>query len=201
MRKPILLLALLLPAGASGLPAQTIYYARLGAIGTSNLLRDVIVNEITVRPSIAPLLALGAALPIGSRGYRVGLEGTLTSGKFHSTESGVETDLGTLRTGSVILQVDAPLYRHLRWVAGLGAIKYWPKDREGIFREGGKVRFLAGAGADYRRPVLAKWDFMTSLRYDWHRFTTDQLVLRGFSQTQVVSRISLSVGLSRSDAR
>jgi hypothetical protein len=39
---------------------------------------------------------------------------------------------------------------------------------------------------------------MGSLRYDFHRFTTDELDRRGFSQTQGVSRISLSVGLARS---
>ena len=85
--------------------------------------------------------------------------------------------------------------------AELGGIQYWPKDKDGIFREGGKLRFLAGAGVDYRRPVLPRWDLMTSLRYDWHRFTTDELERRGFSQTQGVSRVSLSVGLSRSTAR
>jgi hypothetical protein len=201
MRKPILLLALLLPAGASGLAAQTTYYARLGAVGASNLLRDVIVNEITVRQSIAPMLAIGASLPFSERGYRVGLEATLASGKFHSSETSSETDLGTIRTGTVMLQLDGPLYREFRWTAGLGGIKYWPKDKDGIFREGGKLRFLAGAGVDYRRPVMPKWDFLTSLRYDWHRFTTDELARRGFSQTQGVSRISLSVGLSRSVAR
>jgi hypothetical protein len=201
MRKPILVLALLLPAGASSLTAQTTYYARLGAIGASNLLRDVIVNEITVRQSIAPMLALGGSLPLGARGYRVGLEATLASGKFHSSESGSDTDLGTIRTGTIMLQLDGPLYRQFRWAAGLGGIQYWPKDKDGIFREGGKLRFLAGAGVDYRRPVLRQWDLMTSLHYDWHRFTTDELERRGFSQTQGVSRVSLSVGLSRSTAR
>jgi hypothetical protein len=198
MRKPILLLALLVAAGVQSLAAQTTYYARLGAVGASNLIRDVIVDEITVRQSIAPMLALGASLPISDRGYRAGLEGTLASGKFHSSESGTDTDLGTVRTGSVMLQLSGPLYREFRWIAGLGGIKYWPKDQDGIFREGGKLRLLAGAGLDYRRPVSPKWDFLTSLRYDWHRFTTDELERRGFSQAQVVSRISLSVGLSRS---
>ena len=51
-------------------------------------------------------------------------------------------------------------------------------------------------GADYRRPVLPKWDLMASLSYDYHRFTTDELDARGFSQNQAVSRVSLSVGLS-----
>jgi hypothetical protein len=201
MRKPLLLLALLLPAGVPSLAAQTAYYARLGAVGTSNLIRDVIVDEITVRQSIAPMLAIGAALPFSERGYRVGVEATLASGKFHSSESGNDTDLGTIRTGTVMLQLDGPLYRALRWTAGLGGIKYWPKDQDGIFREGAKLRLLAGAGVDYRRPIMAKWDVMTSLRYDWHRFTTDELERRGFSQTQGVNRISLSVGLSRSVTR
>jgi hypothetical protein len=201
MRKPILLLALLVSTGVSSGRAQTTYYARLGAIGASNLLRDVIVNEITVRQSVAPMLALGAAMPFGTRGYGVGIEATLASGKFHSRENGSNTDLGTLRTATAMLQLDGPLYQAFRWQAGLGALKYWPKDKEGIFLQGGKVRFLAGAGVDYLRHVLPRWDLMTSLRYDWHRFTTDELELRGFSQTQGVSRVSLSVGLSRSAAR
>ena len=198
MRQTALLLALLLPAGVSGLDAQTEYYARVGAVGASNLLRDVIVDEITVRQSIAPMIALGASLPIGARGYRVGLESTLASGKFHSGESGSDTDLGTLRTATILLNLEGPVYREFRWRAGLGGLKYWPSDKEGIFRSGGTARFLAGAGLDYRRPVLPKWDLMGSLRYDFHRFTTDELKARGFSQTQGVSRVSLSVGLSRS---
>ena len=55
------------------------------------------MDEITVRPSIAPMIALGASLPLGTRGYRVGLDGTLASGKFHSSESGRDTDLGLER--------------------------------------------------------------------------------------------------------
>jgi hypothetical protein len=198
MPKAILLLALLLPASATGVHAQLEYHARLGAVGASRLLRDVIVDEITVRQSIAPMIALGATLPVGARGYRAGLEGTLASGKFHSSESGSDTDLGTLRIATLQLGLEGPIYREFRWRVGAGGIRYWPADKEGIFREGGTTRFLAGAGVDYRRPVLAKWDLMTSLGYDFHRFSTDELEARNFSQTQGVSRISLSVGLSRS---
>lgn len=198
MRTAALLVALLIPAGASDLRAQTEYYARLGAVGASNLLRDAIVNEITVRQSIAPMVAVGASLPIGARGYRVGLEAALSSGTFHSSESGTEADLGTLRSGSLLLNLEGPIHRDLRWRLGLGGLRYWPSDQNGIFRSGGGTRLLAGAGADYRRRVLSRWDLMTSLRYDFHRFTTDELVSRGFSQTQGVSRVSLSLGLSRS---
>ena len=197
MLKPLLVLALLLPVRPAGLRAQTDYYARVGAIGASNLIRDVIVTEITVRQSIAPMVALGASLPIGP-GFRAGLEATLASGGYHSTEDGVDTDLGTLRTGSLMANLEGPLWNQVRWRAGLGALLYWPSEETGIFQQGGTTRWVAGAGADYRRQALRNWDLMASLRYDYHRFITDELELRDFSQTQAVSRVSLSVGLARS---
>ena len=181
MPKPFLLPALLFLAGATGLEAQTDYYARVGAIGASKLMRDDIVSEITVRQSIAPMLALGASLPIG-RGYRAGLEGTFASGSYHEEENGVESDLGTLRTGSLMLDLEGPIATFFRWRAGAGALLYWPSEDTGVFLQGGTTRFLAGVGVDYRRPVMTKWDLMASARYDYHRFTTEELESRGFSR-------------------
>jgi hypothetical protein len=197
MRATPLLLALLLGAGVPVLHAQTVYYARVGAVGASDLLRDVIVDRITVRQSVAPMLAVGGSLPLGTRGYRAGAEATFASGGFHSRETGGSTGLGTIRTGTLMLDLEGPIVRELRWRLGLGGIQYWPKDDSGIFLRGGSLRLLAGAGLDYHHPVLPRWDLVTSLRYDFHRFTTDELERRGFSQTQGVSRVSLSVGLSR----
>jgi hypothetical protein len=196
MPKPILILAALLAASSPGLAAQTDYYARLGVIGSSDLLRDVIIDEVTVNQSIAPMLAVGGSLPIAP-GYRMGLEGSFTSGGYHSDEAGRETDLGTLRTGSILLGLEGPVYGTVRWRAGAGALFYWPSEESGIFQGGAPTRVLFGAGADWRRPVLPKWDLMASLRYDFHRFTTDELERRGFSQTQGIGRISISVGLAR----
>ncbi|MBA3346448.1 MAG: hypothetical protein H0T44_14320 [Gemmatimonadales bacterium] len=201
MSKPCLMLALLLTAGAPPVYAQTDYYARAGAVGASNLLRDIIVSantasEITVRQSIAPMVALGGSVAIAPR-YRAGLEATLASGSYQSEESGVEADLGTLRTGSLMLGLEGPIAGDFRWRAGLGALLYLPSEETGIFLSGGATRWLAGAGADYRRPLLSSWDLMASMRYDFHRFTTGELERRDFSQAQGVSRISLSVGLAR----
>jgi hypothetical protein len=197
MPKTILLLAFLLLAGATGLTAQTEYYARLGAVGASNLLRDVIISEITVRQSIAPMLALGGSLPIGPNGYRAGLEGTFATGKYHSSQGAARTNLGTLRTGTLLLNIAGPVLRPIRWRAGLGAIHYWPSDDEGIFLSGGTTRFLAGADLDYRQAVLPTWDIMGTIGYEFHRFSTDELHARGFTQTQSVNRFALSVGLAR----
>jgi hypothetical protein len=197
MHRHNLLLAMLLAGAAPRLCAQSEYHLRVGAVGATNLLRDVIVTEVTLRQSIAPMVAFGGSLPIGPRGYRANLEGTLASGSYHSKQNGSSSHLGTLRTATLMLGLDGPAWWKLRWRAGLGVIRYWPADDEGIFLDGGSTRFLAGAGADYRRPLTRRWDLMTTLWYDFHRFSTRTLEARGFSQAQTVSRFSLSIGVSR----
>ena len=196
MLRPLLIPALLLAAGPGALRAQTDYYARLGVVGASTLVRDVLGTEITVRQSLAPMVTAGAAMPI-SPGYRAGVEASLASGGFDAEQDGGSTDLGTVRTASVLVGLDGPIWKSVRWRAGLGGILYWPSEDQGIFLQGGPVRFLAGAGADWRHPVLPSWDLMVSARYDFHRFTTDELERRGFSQALGVSRVSLSVGIAR----
>jgi hypothetical protein len=193
----ILPLLLMLPTSTFILHGQVDYYARLGATFSTALVQDRIVDDIEVQPSLAPTLALGAGLPIAPR-YRAGLEAAFTTSGHHSTEAGVETDLGTLRTGSILLGLDGPVASTVRWRAGMGLIGYWPSEERGIFLRGGTTRFLAGAGVDYRRPIMVKWDLMASLRYDFHRFTTDELRARGFGQEQGVQRVSASLGLARS---
>ena len=196
MLRPILIPALLLAAGPGALHAQTDYYARVGAVGASRLVRDFLDSEISVRQSIAPMVAIGASMPI-SPGYGAGIEATVASGGLEAEQDGSETDLGTVRTGSLLLGLDGPIWRSVRWRVGLGGLFYWPSEDSGIFLQGGPIRFLAGAGADWRGAVMPKWDLMVSARYDFHRFTTDELESRGFSQAQGVSRISLSVGIAR----
>jgi hypothetical protein len=198
MPRQILLLALLLTGAAPVLRAQTELYARVGAVGASVLLHDAIINPLTIRQSIAPMVAAGGSVPLGARGFRANLEATFASGKFHRNENGSKLDIGTLRTATLMLGLDGPVWRGIRWRGGFGAIQYWPAEHQGLFLSGGATRFLAGAGIDYRRPVLTNWDLMTSARYDYHRFRTGTLETRGFSQSQGVSRLSLSVGLSRS---
>ena len=194
--RPALILLLFFGFAAGPVAAQTDYYARIGLTGTTRLLKDNILQEITVRQSLAPTLALGVAIPFTPL-YRVGLEATITSSGFHSSEGPTDTDLGTLRTGSLLLGLDGPIWRQFRWRAGVGLLRYWPTDRSGIFLQGGSTRFLVGAGLDYRRPVMSQWDLMCGLRYDFHRFTTDELVATGFSGSQGVQRVSLSLGLAR----
>jgi hypothetical protein len=193
----ILVLLIALPCGkVSVASSQADYYARLGLTIATKLLKDDVIQEIITRQSLAPTLALGASLPFAPN-TTAGLEAAVTTSGYRSDEGEVETDLGTLRTGSVLLNLSGPIWRRLAWRAGLGLIQYWPADREGIFARGGSTRFLAGGGVDYRPPLMARWDLMISLRYDFHRFTTEQLQARGFTGSQGVQRVSATVGLAR----
>lgn len=190
-----LLITLSAAAVATG-QAQADYYARLGLTGSTKLVRDFVFEEIEVRPSLAPTLVLGAALPFAPT-YRAGLEATLTSSGYHSTEQDVESDLGTLRTVSMILGLDGTIWQRLGWRAGAGLIRYWPSEDRGIFLRGGSTRFAAGGGVDYRPRLSTSWDLMVSLRYDFHRFTTEELRARGFTGTQGVQRVSATIGLAK----
>jgi hypothetical protein len=197
MRAILPLLVLTIAGGAPELQAQVDYNARLGLTWATALLRDDVIGGIEVRQKLAPTLVLGAALPIAPR-YRAGLELALATAGYQSKQDGVPTvDLGTVRTGTVTLGLDGPVAQGLRWRAGVGLLLYWPTEDSGIFLRGGTTRFLTGAGIDYQRPIMAQWDMIASLRYDFHRFTTEELRSRGFSQSQGVQRVAASIGLAR----
>jgi hypothetical protein len=196
MRALLTLLCVWPAVGVSVARAQTDYYARLGVTFATDLVTDNIVQDIATQQSLAPTLAFGVSLPIAP-GYSAGLETALSTSGYHSTEADQETDLGNLATGSVLLNLEGPIRHRASWRAGIGLISYLPSDDSGIFLSGGTTRFLAGAGFDYRPPLLTHWDLMVSLRYDFHRFSTDELDARGFTGSQGVQRVSLSLGLAR----
>jgi hypothetical protein len=191
-----MLLAVAPAATRHALHAQVDLTARGGVTWATPLLRDGIIEELEVRQKLAPTLVLGASLPIAPR-YDAGLELMLTSSGYRASEDGTTTDLGTIRTGSVTLGLHGPVGGRLRWRAGTGLLRYFPKNKSGMFQDGGTTRFLAGAGLDYRHPMSSSWQLIGSLRYDWHRFTTEELQSRGFSGSQGVQRISATVGLAK----
>jgi hypothetical protein len=196
MRALLALLVIASAAGSSVVEGQVDYNARLGVTWATPLLRDRIVDEVEVRQKLAPTLVLGASLPIAPL-YQAGLEVTLATSGYRAKEAGISTDVGTLRTGSVTLGLHGPISTGLWWRAGVGLLSYWPTEEQGMFLRGGTTKFLAGAGVDYRRAVLPHWEMMASLRYDFHRFNTEELETRGFSQSRGIQRIAVTVGLAR----
>jgi hypothetical protein len=196
MRGFLVVLLFASAAAGPGLHAQVDFTARGGVTWATPLLRDDIIDEVEVQHKLAPTLVLGASMPMAAR-YRAGLELTLTSSGYRASDGNTTTDLGTIRTGSVTLGLHGPVVKSLTWRAGVGLVGYFPKDESGIFQSGGTNRFLAGAGLDYRRAMGPGWQLIGSLRYDWHRFTTEELESRGFSHSQAIQRISATVGVVR----
>jgi hypothetical protein len=195
-------LALLLSVAAQRAEAQIDYFARIGATGSTRLVRDVLFDPISTKVGIAPTLFAGLSLPIAPR-YRFGIEGAVArgslTGSVESEEGEEDADLGSLTTLTGMAHLEGPLgIPPLRWRVGLGLVHYAAGEDLGAFAQGGTTRYLVGAGADYRRRWFGSWDLMVSARYDFHRFTTDELRARGFTQTQSVQRGSLSLGLARS---
>jgi hypothetical protein len=139
-------------------------------------------------------------VPVG-HDNRLGLEGQITSGSLSaaSTDGGgaPDADLGRLTTLSVLGNAEGSVTGPVRWRIGLGLIQYLPSEEAGLFAQGGPLRYFVGGGLDFRRPAFSGWDLMVSARYDFHRFTTEELRDRGFTQAQGVQRGSFTVGLAR----
>ncbi len=197
MRIPFGAIGILVPAALTAQTTST-FYARGGATWSSKLTQDQIVNDqISTEPAVAVTLVAGGGVEAFPR-YLVDLELQFTTGSYSAKPEGQEsTKLGRLRTLSGTVGLNGPLiYPHWRWRASVGVLSYLPKEKEGMFLQGGPLDFLIGAGVDYRRPVSGSLDLMVSLRYDFHRFMTDELQSQGFSQRQQVHRLGLTVGVA-----
>ncbi len=194
---PVLLLFLVT---AAPLAAQTHYYARLGPVFSTRILRDVLYEPVVTKPGIAPTLFAGFGIPFGGK-YRGGIEISMGRASLETstpdTPSAPSTDIGAVWLGTAMVMMDAPIRSRFRGRAGIGAIRYMPSADDGMWAQGGATRMLFGAGLDYEMPASSSFNVMISARYDYHRFTTAELKSRGFTLEQPVNRLSLSVGLAR----
>lgn len=202
MRTTLLLTSLLLPSALAAQGSSS-FYTGLGATWSSKLVEDVIVSDVvTTQPAIGPTIMVGGATEVFPR-YDVDVELQFTTGSYSADTKGKgSAKLGTLRTFSATIGLDGPLFKApFRWRASVGVLKYLPTEDTGMFLQGGPLEFLLGLGAQYRRPVSSSLDLSIALRYDFHRFTTDELQRQGFSQIQQVHRVALTVGIAMGGRR
>jgi hypothetical protein len=185
---------IVLLAAATPAAAQVRLSARLGVSGSTAIVKDQILDDIEVVPALAPTLTLGASLPVNPK-LRADLELAYATSTAEVEEAGDQTgDLGNLGTLAYTLGLSGPIASRLSWRVSLGGITYLPSEEEGIFRDGGHTTLLFGAGLDWRQPLSNAWALVAGLRYDYHTFTTDALEAQGFTQSQQVQRMGLSVG-------
>jgi hypothetical protein len=171
-------------------------YFQLGAVWAAPLLHDNIAGqEITTQQSIAPMVRIGAGLPVAPK-VGAGLEAAVAWGGYSADYAGSSTDLGNITTLSFLANLNGPIAQRLRWRVGIGMIGTIPGEDAGIFLQGGSWNALFSAGVDYYVPLKPKFDLMIGARADTHTLTPGQTTLVGFSGTQWVPRVSLGVGLS-----
>ena len=185
-----------LAAARSGLAAQTDVYVRIGAAGSGPLVKEFITQDVNAKPSVGPAFFAGIGRPIAPH-YGAGLEFGVTSASLRGHSGDATTDLGAVRTASVLALLDGTIARGLRWRGGLGVLHYFAGNEGGILDQG-TTRLLVGGGLDFRRPMFAGWDLMISGRYDFHRFSSPALQSHGYTGAEGVQRVSLSIGLARS---
>jgi len=178
------------------LAAQGRYALSLGGIWSTPIVTDHIFNGIDLQPALAPVVTLNGSWPV-SKKARLGAEASFASGKLDTKESGQSVDIGTLRSLTVTGGVEAPLTGKLWGRLGGGFIKYLPSEEEGVFQNGGPLRWVLGLGVDYRWQWKPRWQWVAGFRYDFHRFTTDELMAQGFGGTQDVHRVMISIGIAR----
>jgi len=176
--------------------SQTAVRVSAGATVWSPLVNDNLGGPITLRPAIAPTLALNVSHPVG-QGYRMALEGQFGTSTLNVDDSGATDDLGTLRTLGLVVLLDGPIASTFRWHAGGGALFYKPTDPQGVFLDGSLSRWLLVAGATWSKRVAAELELVATARYDFSTFTTSHLSDVGYSQFTSVHRGGLFLGLER----
>lgn len=193
MRLPCTLLALTALA-PSVLAGQTRYSAGLGLVTGTKLVADRIFQDISVIQRPAPTVTLGVTLPASER-ERVSFELALGFAKTRIKEAGYpEYDGPSYRTLGFTAGVEGPIIGALHYRGGAGLIKYLP-DKVGIFRQGGPTLLLLTMGADYRLPVNLGVGLIARLRYDYQRFSTDEMRSLGFGRTEDVHRVGLGLAV------
>jgi len=179
---------------AAPLAAQVEVAALLGVTGSSSLVNDQIVQDIELKPALAPTFLLSASLPVATR-LRASLDLSYGSSSADLTESGnASTDIGSIGVLTAAAALSGPLVSRLGWRLGLGILQYMPSEDAGIFRDGVPLAALFGAGLDWRQPLSDRWTGLIGLRYDFHLFTTPVLETAGFSGSQQVSRFGVALG-------
>jgi hypothetical protein len=200
--RPAALVAAALACGlvAPAARAQVSLGLGLGAVASSNLVTDSIVEAIRVRPRIAPQLTIRVEKPLSGR-YRLAGEISVSHSALMAYGD-TSTRVTGLTLWAPVIAIEAAATSWLGAEARLGAVIYKPGQRDGtLFSDGVPVMPTLGLGLRAERRVTSGIRGSLQVRYDLHRFTTTRLKARGFTGETVVHRIALGVAFHRSFGR
>lgn len=196
-RGAVLALAIALIARpAGGLRAQVSVHLSAGARYTSTLVRDSIVTNFSVRPALAPALALTVGTPVDTTG-KWSVEAVVDfshSDLIRHDADGSTPAIGGLSTLALSVGMRRQLLPWLSARGSVGGLKYLPASESGIFSQGsGSLFALGGLALDAAPPFGARWGLAFETRLDLHRFITPALRAEGFQDSRPVVRVALGV--------
>ncbi|HYR32296.1 MAG TPA: hypothetical protein VEO93_10265, partial [Gemmatimonadales bacterium] len=131
---------------AARLSAQVSVHLSAGARYTTTLVRDSIVTKFSVRPAIAPALALTVGTPLDTTGEWT-VEAIIDwshSDLVRHDQDGSTQSLGGLGTIGVSVGMRRHLLSWLSARASVGGLKYLPASQSGIFSLGSGSLFALG---------------------------------------------------------
>lgn len=200
-----LCLALGLTARPAGrLSAQVAVHLSAGARYTTTLVSDSIVTNFSVRPAIAPALALTVGTPIDTTGKWT-VEAVLDwshSDMIRHDQDGSTQSLGGLGTLSFSVGMRRSLLSWLSARASVGGLKYLPASKTGIFGLGsGSLFALGGVAMEAAPPFGERWGLAVETRFDIHRFITPAMRAEGFQDSRPVMRLALGLRAGLGAAR
>jgi hypothetical protein len=181
--------------------AQVTAALRIGAVGSTRLVRDSVVETVTVRPQVAPQLGLRASVPLGGS-YAVGGDVAVSRSDLRAAGDSASTTVTGLTVWTPALFLQMSVLPWLRAEARLGAVIYHASEPQGtLFGEDAPVEPTLGLGLAVERPLGNRLVAALQLQYDAHRFSTTALQTRGFTGKTVVHRIGIGLSLGREFGR
>ena len=184
-------LCVLAPGPAIG---QLVVEVSAGARYSTALVRDSIVTPLEVRPALAPAVALTLATPLEHGwGAHVTFDFSTSEMQRHDAD-GSSAALGRVSTAAFMVGLEHRLPAGFFARAGVGALKYLPSEKTGIFREGaGSITALGALAIGYALPVRTRFGFVVEAGYDIHGFTTPALRDEGFDSARTIHRVALTI--------
>ena len=194
----------LLACPLARLPAQVSVHLSAGARYTTTLVSDSIITKFSVRPAIAPALALTVGTPIDTTGKWT-VEAIVDwshSDMIRHDADGSTQAIGGLGTLAFSVGMRRNLLAWLSARASVGGLKYLPASKTGIFGlDSGAIFALGGIAVEAAPPFGARWGLAFETRADLHQFITPALRAEGFQDSRRVARVALGVRAGLGAAR
>ncbi len=199
-----LILAASLAALTAAAPcrAQVLAEFRIGADWSSVLVSDLIVDEFTAQPAIAPSLGLALGTPLGPK-YEVALDVRWARSDLKMKQADSSRTIIPLTVWTGFITLRWRLHGHALVQAGIGALKYDPSEegREStMFRDDQPLRPAVALGARAEYPLSGSLRVGLDLGWSMHGFSTQALSEEGF-ETRIAHRVSLAAVLRWSNAK